>query len=349
MRTALVTALALSLTLSPQVAGQEVQSGAALQPVPPGAPVPAQTLSAEEAEHQASITYDRTNRMTVDVRVNNGSAVPFLVDTGSERTVISDKLVSELGLPSAGPLKISGVAGTLSVPSARIAGLDFTNVRVPEFVAPVLDKRHMGADGLIGIDSLQDKAVLFDFDNHRMQIKRAKRRSVPTIVKDDEIIVTGSTREGRLIITRAEVEGIAVTVVIDSGSQYSIGNPALLARLQKRNKVRNPIPTILYSVTGQQLPAMVMKAKNVEIGKISLGDMPVAFADSPAFATLKLDKKPAMLLGMNTLRAFRQVEVDFTNKRVRFITPGGVLRASETRYALGCAARAQCGQVMPGS
>ena len=348
MRIAHIAALSL-LTAALPAAGQ-VETGSASQQPPASAPQNGEPPTAsDDAEHQASIAYDRTNRMTVDVSVNNRSAVPFLVDTGSERTVISNKLASELGLPSAGPLKISGVAGTLSVPSARIVGLDFTNVRVPEFVAPVLDERHMGADGLIGIDSLQDKAVLFDFDNHRMQIKQAKRRSVPTIVKDDEIIVTGSTREGRLIITRAKVEGIAVTVVIDSGSQYSIGNPALLARLQKRNRVRNPIATILYSVTGQQLPAMVMKAKNVEIGKMSLGDMPVAFADSPAFATLKLDKKPAMLLGMNTLRAFRQVEVDFTNKRVRFITPGGTAREVEARYALGCRTPAQCGQAMPGS
>ncbi len=237
----------------------------------------------------------------------------------------------------------------MQVPAAHVEGLDFTNVRVAEFVAPILDERHMGAEGLIGIDSLQDKAVLFDFDNHRMQIKKAKRRSIPTIVKDNEIIVTGSNREGRLVITRAEVEGVDVTVVIDSGAQYSIGNPALLAKLQKRNKLRDPIATIMYSVTGQQLPATIMKAKHVAIGKMELGDMPIAFADSPAFKSLRLDKKPAMLLGMNTLRAFRQVEVDFTNKRVRFITPGGVLRASETRYALGCDARAQCGQVVPGS
>lgn len=347
MRIVPVIALGLLLTVALPAMGQ-VSTGQSPTPPPANPSETGPPSAADEAEYQAAIAYDRASRMTVDVSVNNGSAVPFLVDTGSERTVISNKLAAQLGLPSAGPLKISGVAGTLSVPSARISGLDFTNVRVPEFVAPVLDARHMGADGLIGIDSLQDKAVVFDFDNHRMQIKKAKRRSAPTIVKDDEIIVTGSMREGRLIITRAEVEGIAVTVVIDSGSQYSIGNPALLAKLQKRNKMRDPIPTILYSVTGQQLPATVMKAKNVEIGTMSLGDMPVAFADSPAFATLNLDKKPAMLLGMNTLRAFRQVEVDFTNKRVRFITPGGVLRSNETRYALGCVSGAQCGQAVPG-
>ncbi len=105
MRIALVTALALSLTFGPQVAGQEVQSRAVHQPAPLDAPIPAQPLSAEEAEHQAAIQYDRANRMTVDVRVNNGKAVPFLVDTGSERTVVSGKLAAILGLPSAGTVK----------------------------------------------------------------------------------------------------------------------------------------------------------------------------------------------------------------------------------------------------
>ncbi|MBN9789144.1 hypothetical protein DMP17_11125 [Pseudonocardia sp. TMWB2A] len=339
--------------VSTPVASQDMQSASqsATSPAQSATNQRADVQASEqaEAERHAAIEYDRANRMTVTVRVNNRNMVPFLVDTGSERTVISDKLASELGLPSAGPLTISGVAGFMSVPSAHVNGLDLTNVRVSQFVAPILKDEDMGADGLIGVDSLQEKLVVFDFDNHRMEVKKARWESRPATLEKGEIVVTANRRMGRLIITEASVEGVPVTVVIDSGAQYSIGNIALLERLQKRKRLKNAVPTILYSVTGQQLPATMAQARKVEVGNMSLRDMPIAFAESSAFTTLKLDKKPAMLLGMHTLRAFRRVEVDFTNRRVRFITPGGVLRASETRYALGCAARAQCGQALPGS
>lgn len=317
-------------------------------PAPATNPGAVSATDEAETERHAAIEYDRANRMTVTVRVNNQNAVPFLVDTGSERTVISDKLATELGLPSAGSLTISGVAGFVSVPSAHVSGLDLTNVRVPQFIAPILDDEDMGAAGLIGVDSLQEKLVVFDFDNHRMEVKKARWESRPATLEKGEIVVTANRRMGRLIITEASVEGIPVTVVIDSGAQYSIGNAALLARLQKRKKLENAVPTTLYSVTGQQMPATMTQARKVEVGNMSLRDMPIAFADSPAFATLKLDKKPAMLLGMHTLRAFRRVEVDFANRRVKFITPGGADRSSDTRYALGCVSGAQCGQAVPG-
>jgi hypothetical protein len=45
------------------------------------------------------------------------------------------------------------------------------------------------------------------------------------------------------------------------------------------------------------------------------------FADAHPFKRFDLLKRPAMLLGMDTLRAFRRVSVDFAARKVRFLLP----------------------------
>ncbi len=302
-----------------------------LPPAPPApapsqpAQTPAPGLPAPDAS-SSSISYDRADRMLLDVTVNQQEPAIFIVDTGSERTIVSDALVERLGLPADGRATIASVAGRANVATARVSEIGFDKVSVGNLVAPVLKREHMGADGLIGVDSLQQKSVLFDFDKRQMQVPPSKRRVVSASNDPDEIVVTGRNRYGRLIFTNASIDGVKATVVIDSGAEYSIGNPALLARLAKRRKVRDPFTGTLHSVTGQSVNATVVKARRVEIGRLNLQDMPIAYTSAPAFTALELDEEPALLLGMNTMRAFRQIEVDFANRRVRFVTPGSTAR-----------------------
>src|SRR3546814_19631377 len=73
--------------------------------------------------------------------------------------------------------------------------------------------------------------------------------------------------------------------------------------------------------------------KTIEIEGININDLPVSFADSKAFKALGLDKRPALLLGMDSLSLFDRVEIDFPNKRVVLDMPSGVHRETGRRYA----------------
>ena len=57
------------------------------------------------------------------------------------------------------------------------------------------------------------------------------------------------------------------------------------------------------------------------IGGLRLQNLSIAFADAPPFRRLGLDERPAMLLGMNELRAFRRVAIDFATRKVLFDLP----------------------------
>lgn len=79
----------------------------------------------------------------------------------------------------------------------------------------------------------------------------------------------------------------------------------------------------------------------IRIGNVEFGAMPIAFADVAPFERFGLMKRPALLLGMDALRSFRRVDIDFPKRQVRFLMPkpgGRVLTGSRIAGAAGTAA-----------
>jgi predicted aspartyl protease len=283
------------------------------------APIPASNDSSSPEMIQGG--RDMSKRLTVPVTIDGGGTYQFVVDTGAERTVLSRELAERLALVSAQPVTLLSIAGQDQVATAIVPGLRFTSShsRMESFEAPLLSEFHLGAVGMLGIDSLQTKRVVLDFRAMRMSISEAPRS---TRVETDEIVVTARRRLGQLILVDAEAEGQKVNVIIDTGSAVSIGNPALRQRLERRGKLGPIVPISITSVTGGQTQADYSSAQEIRIGTVTLKDMPIAFADAEIFHRLGLDRRPALLLGMDALRLFDRVSIDFANRNVRFLMPG---------------------------
>ncbi len=54
-----------------------------------------------------------------------------------------------------------------------------------------------------------------------------------------------------------------------------------------------------------------------------MGQVPIGYADTPVFAQLGLDDRPALILGMQNLRVFDRVAIDFADRRILFDLPDG--------------------------
>jgi predicted aspartyl protease len=214
--------------------------------------------------------------------------------------------------------------------------LTSSRTRMADLEAPLLSEYDLGASGMLGIDSLQTKRVVIDFRAMRMSISDAPRAAV---AENDEIVVTARRRLGQLILVDADADGQAISVIIDTGSAVSIGNPILRRKLMERGRLGTAMPITVTSVTGGTMPADYIPVRSVRIGGITLRDMPVAFADPQIFHRLGLDRKPAMLLGMDTLRLFDRVSIDFANRNVRFILKGGAWQDFVPRLASRLAPR----------
>ena len=79
----------------------------------------------------------------------------------------------------------------------------------------------------------------------------------------------------------------------------------------------------MTDVNGHELTAAVHVGKKLEINNMTLNDIPIMFTESPTFETLGMDKKPALILGINALRLFRRVAIDFSKQEVLFDLPRG--------------------------
>lgn len=258
---------------------------------------------------------DRDQLMTLPVRIGEHGPFRFLIDTGSQRTVVSTELATRLGLAPGPKVRIVGIAGTESVESAQVEEVGLG--RRTLFAQPVLllDDRYMGADGIIGLDGLQGQRVLMDFSRNTLAIGDARSLGGN---RGYEIVVTARRKSGQLIMTDALIDGVRVAVVIDTGANTSVGNRALQRALRQ---VRTSRPTRLVSVTGQSISADLGFARKLEIETIGITNLVIAYADAPPFAVLGLDRRPAILLGMRELRLFRRIAIDFGMRKVMFDVP----------------------------
>ena len=259
---------------------------------------------------------DGHDRMTVPVRVAGQGPYRFLVDTGADRTAISRQLAVALNLQRSDLATMHTVTGVSRVSTASVPLLDIAAKQVRNVEAPLLEATNIGADGILGLDSLHSQRILFDFKKQLLTI-------VPSAVREpalrDSIVVTGKIRNGRLILAGAKANKKRLTLVVDTGAQVSVGNDALKKMLLHASKGSEAVE--LQSVTGHRIVGEYVIVSELEVGGVTLKDLPIVFADSQLFTRMGLRDRPALLLGMNALRGFEKVSIDFAKKKLRVVVP----------------------------
>jgi predicted aspartyl protease len=262
---------------------------------------------------------ERNERVTVPVTIKGQGPFRFMVDTGAQATVVSSDLAERLGLTDRSPAILVGIVSkagveTNGIPEFSLGGREFYIQ-----TAPIVEADNIGgADGILGLDSLQDQRVLIDFHKERIYVSDAKAVANN---RGYEIVVKARRKLGQLIITGARLNGVDVDVIVDTGSQGSVGNMALLGQLSRMHQRGDDTMT---DVNGHELTAAVHIGKKLEISNMALNDIPIMFTESPTFETLGMDDRPALILGINALRLFRRVAIDFAKQQVLFDLPRGV-------------------------
>ena len=305
-----------------------ITAARASDPVPPApnaprrfdsTPLAAAARSTDSADQVLSLKRDGGGRMTVAVAIGNTAGAQrtyaFLVDTGAERTVVAHGVADTLGLVASGRGRLIGMAGMRDVDMVTLESITLGRRVLYAVSSPVLEADTIGADGIIGLDGLQGQRVLLDFDHNRMALGDAASLGGD---RGYDIIVRARRRSGQLIMTNATIDGVRTDVVIDTGSDTSVGNAALaraLARDHRNDTVQ------LVSVTGQQATAGLGLARTLELGGMTLNNTLIAFSDAPPFERLGLQRHPALLLGIAQLRLFHRVAIDFASHRILFAVP----------------------------
>ncbi|WP_419826797.1 retropepsin-like aspartic protease [Sphingomonas sp.] len=279
---------------------------------PPAAPPP----PADEPDSTAMALTVVDNRMTVAVTIDGAGPFRFLVDSGATRTVISDRVAAMLRLKGDAPVILHSVGGEGVVQTVRIAALGVGALRARPIVAPVLAEADIGAAGIVGLDALARGRMVLDIARNRMTIERAETRPAP--LEASEIVVTARRRYGQLVLADADAAGQRIWAVVDTGSMATIGNGVLRDRLTARRRAEARAVTIT-DVTGRSIAAAYAPLADVRLSAWHLKNVVVAFCDAHAFDRFGLSEKPSMLLGMDVMRAFSRVSIDFRDRTVRLL------------------------------
>ena len=283
--------------------------------IEPGEPTPP-----SEAEI-VKMQQERFERMTVPVTIKGEGPFRFMIDTGAEATVLSLHLADRLELTERRPATLIGMASRRAIQTTEIPEFGIGRRTLTILTAPLVESGNIGgADGILGLDGLQGQRVLLDFVKLRMLVADAEELGGN---RGYDIIVRARQSLGQLIIANAMVNDVKTAVIIDTGAQASVGNMALLDRLRRsRAKGENT----MTDINGEDLTGQVRVCETLRIGEMNLTDIPVLFVDTPPFEALGFADRPALVLGMNELKLFRRVAIDFNKRQVLFDLPRGVRR-----------------------
>jgi len=283
------------------------------------APV-ATTGVVDPAAEVLTLEQERHNRLTLPVMVEGTGPFAFMIDTGSQATAITHEIRTIAKLAPAGTAVLVGMASRREVELASVSRIEFGSNSFTNFSAPVLAREHVGADGIIGLDALQDFRVLIDFRKQTIAVEDA---SIKERRGGYEIVVRARSRLGQLLITDALVEGVRATVIIDTGAQSSLGNTALREKIRAKRAQE----VITTDVNGVDIVGELAFVRSLTIEGLSLTNVPLTFADTPAFAALGLKDQPVLSLGMQHLALFDRVAIDFSRRRILFDVPADIARA----------------------
>lgn len=274
------------------------------------------TQSAPPPSPEDRIGFTNSNeRMSVPVTISGTGPYRFIVDTGAQRTVISRELAGTLGLASGPNVRLTTMTGASDVGTVVIPMISTSMIGGARIEAPSLESRNLGAAGMLGIDTLQNTMLSIDFDHQIMTVTPSASRKRRIEAAPGEILVRAKNLYGQLIVTDARYRGQRVQVILDTGSGITMGNLALQKRVARRDKKMHPIR--LIGVTGESMEVNYTQIDRFDVAGATIANLPVAFADAEPFRHFGLTDRPALMLGMDALRLFRLVRIDFPNREIR--------------------------------
>ncbi len=303
----IASAAALALAAPARAQDQAASASSSAPPDPQDAALAART--------------DDESHLTIEVHINGQGPFRFVVDTGSEQTAIADNVAQALGLAHGPPVSVDGIARRIPADTVQIAQLQVGPFHHNNLRLPVLPRQYLFADGYLGLDVIDGSRVTFDFKTHELRIDHSLLETVYNPMEVTKVQVYGSS--GRLRAGDCTVDGVSASAFLDSGAEVSVGNEALKTALMKRNPALADLgPLSLSGVTGGQITGRIVPLKMIQLQDLRFTDCTLVIADVPNFGTWSLERNPALLIGMDFLRQFNSVTIDYRAKEIRFDLAG---------------------------
>ncbi len=269
-----------------------------------------------------SLRHTPDGHLITSVHINGEGPFDFIVDTAASRTVISTDLAQQLSLPllydRTGRIMVaSGIAETdvYQLDSLQFAGREWELGPALALPLPEIEKQQ-GYVGVLGLDVLASRIVLFDFDAQKLSLLTDAKARVQRRNPDWHTIKTRQNFAGFLSVN-LRINKKTVRAIIDTGARRSIGNVKLGALLENLSPAS--IMTREQVVAGlvlSQVPARTGLARTVKLQSLRWHDAEILVTDLAVFQTLGLSERPALILGLDFLESTSEVMFDFSRERI---------------------------------
>lgn len=253
---------------------------------------------------------DRVGRMLASVEVNGSGPYRFIIDLGANRSVLSSRLATLLGLEAAGTgtVEVHGVTGSAIVPMAVVDELRVGSIVLVDQQMPVLTGAVFAdADGILGIDGLQQSRIEVDFRHDRVKIGLSDLRRAP----HGYLTVPARMINEGLLLVAGRVGNVKTHVIIDSGAEYTIGNLQLQQALLGGTRKGDRRDSVVTGATPGTASGVTHATPSITIGEARLRNIPVTFSDLYIFSLWGLADEPALILGMDVLGTVQKFVVDY--------------------------------------
>jgi predicted aspartyl protease len=287
---------------------------------PPGSVGSAITASPDQDTARINAATDAASHLMVEVHINGDGPYHFVVDTGADHTILASEVAAELGLSVGEKVMLRGVVRAVLTETVSIRTMAFGSVTKRHLTVPTLSRSLLDADGYLGLDFLDHHRVTFDFHNHILQVSEPRARFSANWVRENEARIRASGSSGHLQALDCMVDGIPATAFIDSGAEVTAANEPLLAALSMRNPAFRETGSIrLIDITGGEILGKVAMVNKIRLSAaLTFTDCPLVIADFLVFDAWGLRQRPALLIGMNLLRQFGRVSIDYGLQEIRF-------------------------------
>lgn len=259
---------------------------------------------------------DRLGRVVAPVMVNGQGPFRFIVDTGANRSVLSDALATQLGLTASSSGEVHSVYGVTTAPIVAVDTLQYGDVTVNAEALPMLSGRVLaGEHGLLGVDGMRGRRLRMDFERNCIEIapsNQARRLRGWTSIR-------GEMRFGHLVVIRGSINGIRVNLLLDTGSDSSLANFALRDAMNTRLRRRpRQVQTIAYTVGETVILENALVVPRMMMGELEVRNIVAYVGDFHIFQIWNLTSEPTLLLGMDVLSQARGLAIDYERGVVYF-------------------------------
>jgi len=250
------------------------------------------------------------------ISINGQGPFRFIIDTGANRSVISQALAARLGLAHSGVGLVHSIDGAEPAALVRVESLSFGALLLSRGDTPVLDGPMLGGEhGLLGVDGMVGRLLHVDFIKHCVEIYESDAQ----IPLEGWLSVPALMRFGALMMVRGEIQGVGVNVLIDTGSNISLANERFRDALSRVAATRVEYHGDRAFTFGR--PLMLEKSvwtPRLTVGRTVIDSVNAYIGDFHVFDLWGLQREPTLLIGMDVLARSREMAIDFERGVVHF-------------------------------